>query len=131
MPGYADIAATLTGQPPAIYIREGKSRDELIKLLAEDRSISVLVLGSSSSSEGPGPLVTAFTGKAGSSAPHPADHRAGRPVGGGDRRNLMRCATNSCDDFRRRLPRIELCRGHASRGHSVKYIVTMLNLHMK
>src|SRR6185369_9536610 len=25
----ADIAATLTGQPPAIHIREGKSRDEL------------------------------------------------------------------------------------------------------
>src|SRR6185369_16451515 len=36
---YADIAATLTGQPPAIHIREGKSRDELIKLLNEDRSI--------------------------------------------------------------------------------------------
>ena len=62
---YADVAATLTGQPPAIYIREGKSRDELIKLLDEDRSISVLVLGSSSSNEGPGPLVAAFTGKAG------------------------------------------------------------------
>ena len=59
------MAATLTGQPPAIHIREGKSRDELIKLLAEDRSISVLVLGSSSSGEGPGPLVTAFTGKVG------------------------------------------------------------------
>ncbi|HTE35094.1 MAG TPA: universal stress protein, partial [Reyranella sp.] len=62
---YADMAATLTGQPPAIYIREGKSRDELIKLLDEDRSICVLVLGSSSSNEGPGPLVAAFTGKAG------------------------------------------------------------------
>src|SRR5689334_4245159 len=62
---YADVAVTLTGQPPAIYIREGKSRDELIKLLDEDRSICVLVLGSSSSNEGPGPLVTAFIGKAG------------------------------------------------------------------
>src|SRR5204863_1963534 len=48
---YADVAATLTGQPPAIHIREGKSRDELIKLLDEDRSICVLVLGSSSSGE--------------------------------------------------------------------------------
>src|SRR5438874_5788219 len=27
---YAELAATLTGQPPAIHIREGKSRDELI-----------------------------------------------------------------------------------------------------
>ncbi len=63
---HAETAATLTGQTPAIHIREGKSRDELLKLLAEDRSISVLVLGSSSTGEGPGPLVTAFTGKAGS-----------------------------------------------------------------
>ena len=62
---HADVAVSLTGQPPTIHIREGKSRDELIKLLAEDRSICVLVLGSSSSGEGPGPLVTAFTGKAG------------------------------------------------------------------
>jgi nucleotide-binding universal stress UspA family protein len=62
---HADVAVSLTGQPPTIHIREGKSRDELIKLLNEDRSISVLVLGSSSSSEGPGPLVSAFAGKAG------------------------------------------------------------------
>ncbi|MBN9090108.1 MAG: universal stress protein [Reyranella sp.] len=58
---YADVAADLTGQPPSIYIREGKSRDELIKLVNEDHSICVLVLGASSGREGPGPLVTAFT----------------------------------------------------------------------
>src|SRR5882757_11439103 len=63
---HADDAVALTGQPPAIYIREGKSRDELIKMLTEDRSISVLVLVSASSGEGPGPLVTAFAGKLGS-----------------------------------------------------------------
>ena len=63
---HAETAANLTGQPPSIHIREGKARDELIKLIAEDHSISVLVLGSSSSGEGPGPLVTAFTGKGGS-----------------------------------------------------------------
>lgn len=63
---YADVAVSLTGQPPTIHIREGKSRDELVKLVKEDRSISVLVLGSSSSNEGPGPLVTAFAGKLGS-----------------------------------------------------------------
>ena len=63
---HADTAVSLTGQPPAIHIREGKSREELIKLLSEDRSISVLVLGSASGGEGPGPLVTAFAGKPGS-----------------------------------------------------------------
>jgi nucleotide-binding universal stress UspA family protein len=62
---HAETAATLTGQPPAIHIREGTSREELLKLLAEDRSISVLVLGSSSTNEGPGPLVSAFVGKTG------------------------------------------------------------------
>jgi nucleotide-binding universal stress UspA family protein len=64
--GHADVAVSLTGQPPTIHIREGKSRDELIKLITEDRSISVLVLASASSNEGPGPLVTAFAGKLGS-----------------------------------------------------------------
>lgn len=63
---YADITSSMTGQPPSIHIREGKSRDELLKLIAEDHSISVLVLGSSKSGEGPGPLVTALTGKLGS-----------------------------------------------------------------
>jgi nucleotide-binding universal stress UspA family protein len=63
---HADVAVSLTGQPPAIHIREGKSRDELVKLITEDRSISVLVLASASSNEGPGPLVTAFAGKLGS-----------------------------------------------------------------
>ena len=62
---HAEVAISMTGQPPSIYIREGKSRDELAKLLTEDRSISVLVLGSASGGEGPGPLVTAFTGKSG------------------------------------------------------------------
>ncbi|MFZ5780859.1 MAG: universal stress protein [Pseudomonadota bacterium] len=62
---HSDVAISLTGQPPTIHIREGKSREEVVKLLGEDRSISVLVLGSSSSSEGPGPLVTAFAGKLG------------------------------------------------------------------
>jgi nucleotide-binding universal stress UspA family protein len=62
---HADTAVSMTGMPPSIYIREGKSRDELVKLLTEDRSISVLVLGSASGNEGPGPLVTAFTGKLG------------------------------------------------------------------
>ena len=63
---HAEVAVSLTGQPPTIHIREGKSRDELVKLITEDRSISVLVLGSASGGEGPGPLVTAFAGKLGS-----------------------------------------------------------------
>ncbi|MBV8393226.1 MAG: universal stress protein [Alphaproteobacteria bacterium] len=62
---HAETAAQLTGQPPSIHIREGKARDEILKLVAEDHAISVLVLGSASTGEGPGPLVTAFIGKSG------------------------------------------------------------------
>ena len=61
---YADATADMTGLPPSIHIREGDGRDELMKLLAEDQSISVLVLGASSSSDGPGPLVSALAGRA-------------------------------------------------------------------
>lgn len=63
MARYAEAVSSQTGQPPTIHIREGKSRDELLKLIAEDRSISVLVLAAAKSGEGPGPLVTALTGK--------------------------------------------------------------------
>ena len=63
---HSETVVAQTGQPPSIHIREGKSRDELVKLITEDRSISVLVLGSASGGEGPGPLVTAFSGKLGS-----------------------------------------------------------------
>ncbi len=62
---HADVAVSMTGQPPTIHIREGKSREELVRLITEDRSISVLVLGSASGGDGPGPLVTAFAGKFG------------------------------------------------------------------
>ena len=54
---------------PAITSREVPEPDcppIRVKLLNEDRSICVLVLGASSSGEGPGPLVTAFTGKSAS-----------------------------------------------------------------
>jgi nucleotide-binding universal stress UspA family protein len=63
---HAEVAISMTGQPPTIHIREGKSRDQLVRLITEDRSISVLVLGSASGGDGPGPLVTAFAGKLGS-----------------------------------------------------------------
>lgn len=60
---HVDAAVAMTGQPPAIHIKEGNSRDELLKLIAEDKTISVLVLGGASGTAGPGPLVTALLGK--------------------------------------------------------------------
>lgn len=53
----------LVGSIPVLYVREGKVRDELLKLLDEEPSISILVLGANTGARGPGPLVSALTGK--------------------------------------------------------------------
>jgi nucleotide-binding universal stress UspA family protein len=53
----------VSGAMPVLYFREGSRRDELIKQIDEDASISILVLGASTSAKGPGPLVSALSGK--------------------------------------------------------------------
>ena len=52
-----------SGKTPVFYLREGKLHDELLKLIEEDQSISVLVLGAATGTEGPGPLISSLTGK--------------------------------------------------------------------
>ena len=52
-----------SGSMPAIFLREGKMREELLKLIEEEPSISILVLGAATGPEGPGPLVTHLAGK--------------------------------------------------------------------
>jgi nucleotide-binding universal stress UspA family protein len=53
----------LSGSVPIVYIREGRRRDELLALIEEEPSISILVLAAGTGQEGPGPLVTALVGK--------------------------------------------------------------------
>ncbi len=53
----------LLGAYPILYLREGNRRDELLSLIDEDKSISILILGANTSGGGPGPLVSALTGK--------------------------------------------------------------------
>jgi nucleotide-binding universal stress UspA family protein len=48
---------------PIVYIREGPRRDELLALINEDPSISILVLAAGIGPEGPGPLISYLTGK--------------------------------------------------------------------
>ena len=43
-------------------IREAKKAEVILKQIDEDEDVSVLVLGASTESSGPGPLVAAFTG---------------------------------------------------------------------
>ncbi len=52
-----------SGKTPVFYLREGKLRDELLKLIDEDQSISILVLGAATGTDGPGPLISSLAGK--------------------------------------------------------------------
>ena len=51
------------GLEPELAVREGEVAGEIVKLIEEDQDIAILVLGASSSKEGPGPLVTLVAGK--------------------------------------------------------------------
>lgn len=51
------------GTMPVLYLREGSRGDELMRLLSEEPSISILILGANTGPGGPGPLVSALTGK--------------------------------------------------------------------
>jgi nucleotide-binding universal stress UspA family protein len=53
----------LSGKMPMLYFREGDRRDELLQLIQEEPGISILVLAASTGPKGPGPLVSALTGK--------------------------------------------------------------------
>ena len=55
--------APIAGSLPMVYIREGRRRDELLSLIGEEPSISILVLAAGTGPEGPGPLVSYLTGK--------------------------------------------------------------------
>jgi len=55
--------AELCGALPIVFIREGRRRDELLSLLEEEPTISILVLAAGAGAEGPGPLVTQLVGK--------------------------------------------------------------------
>jgi nucleotide-binding universal stress UspA family protein len=53
----------IAGSMPIVYIREGRRHDELLALIDEEPSISILVLAAGTGPEGPGPLITFLTGK--------------------------------------------------------------------
>jgi nucleotide-binding universal stress UspA family protein len=51
------------GSYPILYIREGDVREELVKLIESEPTISIMVLAASTGSGGPGPLITYLLGK--------------------------------------------------------------------
>ncbi|MDX1711643.1 MAG: universal stress protein [Rhodovibrionaceae bacterium] len=59
----AATVSELSGSVPILYVREGTRRDQLMELIEEEPQISILVLGAQTGQGGPGPLVSALTGK--------------------------------------------------------------------
>ena len=59
----SDFVVEISGQIPAVYLRDGNVREELLALIAEEPSISILVLGAGVGKEGPGPLIRYIAGK--------------------------------------------------------------------
>jgi nucleotide-binding universal stress UspA family protein len=55
--------APIAGAVPVVYIREGRAQEELLALINEDPSISILVLAAGTGQGGPGPLVSYLSGK--------------------------------------------------------------------
>ena len=53
----------MAGELPVLYVREGDPADELVALIDQEPSISVLVLAAGTGADGPGPLVSALTGR--------------------------------------------------------------------
>jgi hypothetical protein len=61
--GLAAHVTEITGAMPILIIREGEPRDALLGLVEEDPRISILVLASATTGGGPGPLISALTGR--------------------------------------------------------------------
>jgi nucleotide-binding universal stress UspA family protein len=62
---HAAKVQTMTGKMPILHVREGRRRDELVALVDEEPSISLLVLAMATGREGPGPLVTHLVSQSG------------------------------------------------------------------
>jgi nucleotide-binding universal stress UspA family protein len=61
---HAKEVTRLAGSMPVIYIREGDRREELLALIAEEPTISILILAAGTGPEGPGPLISYLSGSA-------------------------------------------------------------------
>ena len=58
---HAEYAKELTDEIPVLFFREGDTSDELLALIDEEPSISLLVLGADTQSETSGPLISFLT----------------------------------------------------------------------
>ncbi|RLQ86877.1 universal stress protein [Notoacmeibacter ruber] len=61
--GFREALVRRLGVAPEIEIREGKHSEQIHELIRDDPEIVILVLATSASSEGPGPLVASIAGR--------------------------------------------------------------------
>ncbi len=59
----AALVKQSTGTMPVLHIREGEVIPELIKLIEEEKNITVLVLAANIDDKGPGPIITSLVSK--------------------------------------------------------------------
>ena len=62
---YTSRANGIAGITPEREIREGKTAEEILKLIEENEDIAILVLAAGTGKDGPGPLVTGIGKSAG------------------------------------------------------------------
>ena len=62
---YAGRANGIAGITPERVVREGKTADEILRLIETDEDIAILVLAAAAAKEGPGPLVSSLSNNAG------------------------------------------------------------------
>lgn len=62
---FSEEVCKWAGSMPMLYVRQGSRREELLTLIEEEPRISILVLAAATdpAGPGPGPLVSALTGK--------------------------------------------------------------------
>lgn len=63
MTALAQQVSSDSGVRPELIVRQGAVREELLKLIAEDPAIRILVLAAAPGAGGPGPLVSALAGQ--------------------------------------------------------------------
>ena len=61
---YAAEVQRKTGKVPILYIREGDHNEELMNLMDEEPTISILVLAAGTETKGPGPIINYMMTKA-------------------------------------------------------------------
>ena len=59
----ADTAREITGHIPVFYLQDGGTMESILEVIKEDKYIEKFILGGSTASSNPGPLVSYFTSK--------------------------------------------------------------------